>query len=155
MVEGAQERGYLEAAELEAFAVELDLNDEEVEELTTELERIGLEIATTAAAAAAEAEREKEKEAELAAAEAAAAASGAADSLQLFLADVGRHIDPIQLTQDDLDGSSGRLRVGDVGRDREGAVAGGAGPGPLRADVQSRNTKAVPDQPLHARHPDP
>ena len=87
MVEGAQERGYLEPAELEAFAVELDLNETEVEELTTELERIGLEISTPAA----EAEKEKEKEAEIAAAEAAAAASGAADSLQLFLADVGRH----------------------------------------------------------------
>src|SRR5947207_5040210 len=90
MVEGAQERGYLDPAELEAFAVELDLTDEEIEELTAELEKIGLEIATpAAAAAAADAEREKEKE--LAAAEAAAAASGSADSLQLFLADVGRH----------------------------------------------------------------
>jgi RNA polymerase primary sigma factor len=91
MVETAQERGYLEPAELEAFAVELDLNDEEVEELTAELEKKGLEISTPAAAAAAEAEKEKEKEAELAAAEAAASASGAADSLQLFLADVGKH----------------------------------------------------------------
>jgi RNA polymerase primary sigma factor len=91
MVETAQERGYLAPAELEAFAVELDLSDEEVEELTTELERIGLEISTPAAPAAAEEAKEKEKEAELAAAEAAAAMSGAADSLQLFLADVGRH----------------------------------------------------------------
>jgi RNA polymerase primary sigma factor len=91
MVETAQERGYLDPAELEAFAVELDLADDEIEELTTELERIGLEIVTPAAAAAAEEAREKEKEAELAAAEAAAAMSGAADSLQLFLADVGRH----------------------------------------------------------------
>jgi RNA polymerase primary sigma factor len=91
MVEGAQERGYLEPTELEAFVVELDLYDEEVEELTAELERIGLEIQTPAAAAAAADEKEKEKEAELAAAEAAAAMSGAADSLQLFLADVGRH----------------------------------------------------------------
>jgi RNA polymerase primary sigma factor len=91
MVETAQERGYLEPAELEAFAVELDLDDAEVEELTTELERIGLEITSPAAAAAAEEQKEKEKEAELAAAEAAAAMSGAADSLQLFLADVGRH----------------------------------------------------------------
>ena len=91
MVETAQERGYLEPAELEAFALELDLNDEDIEELTAELERIGLEISTPAAAAAAEAEKEKEKEAELAAAEAAASASGAADSLQLFLADVGKH----------------------------------------------------------------
>jgi hypothetical protein len=37
LVETAQERGYLEAAELEAFAVELDLNDQEVEDLTHEL----------------------------------------------------------------------------------------------------------------------
>jgi RNA polymerase primary sigma factor len=91
MVETAQERGYLEPTELEAFVLELDLNDEEVEELTAELEKIGLEITTPAAAAAAADEKEKEKEAELAAAEAAAAMSGAADSLQLFLADVGRH----------------------------------------------------------------
>ena len=91
MVEAAQERGYLEPAELEAFAVELDLSDAEVEELTTELERIGLEISSPAAAAAAEEAREREKEAEIAAAEAAAAMSGAQDSLQLFLADVGRH----------------------------------------------------------------
>ncbi len=91
MVEAAQERGFLEPTELEAFVLELDLNDEEVEELTAELEKIGLEITTPAAAAAAADEKEKEKEAELAAAEAAAAMSGAADSLQLFLADVGRH----------------------------------------------------------------
>ena len=60
LVEGAQERGYLEPAELEAFAVELDLNDQEIEELTTELERIGLEIGAPAsnaeAAAAADAD---------------------------------------------------------------------------------------------------
>jgi len=61
MVEGAQERGYLEPAELEAFAVELDLNDEDIEELTAELERIGLEISTPAAAAAAEAEKERRR----------------------------------------------------------------------------------------------
>jgi RNA polymerase primary sigma factor len=91
MVETAQERGYLEPTELEAFVLELDLSDDEVEELTAELEKIGLEITTPAAAAAAADEKEKEKEAELAAAEAAAAMSGAADSLQLFLADVGRH----------------------------------------------------------------
>src|SRR2546423_2734504 len=91
MVEGAQERGYLDPAELEAFAVELDLNDEEIEELTAELEKIGLEIVTPAAAAAAAADAEREKEKELAAAEAAAAASGSADSPQLFLADVRPH----------------------------------------------------------------
>ena len=91
MVEGAQERGYLDPAELEAFCVELDLDDQDVEDLTAELERIGLEIATPAAIAEAEREKEAQKEAELAAAEAAAAVGGAGDSLQLFLADVGKH----------------------------------------------------------------
>jgi len=93
LVEGAQERGYLEPAELEAFAVELDLNEQEVEELTTELERIGLEIGAPASAAeaAAAADAEKAAEEEAARIEATAEISGAADSLQLFLADVGRH----------------------------------------------------------------
>ncbi len=94
LVEGAEERGYVETAELEAFALELDLNEEEVEELTRELERIGLEIGApvTAEGAAAAAEAEAEKAAvEAAALEAAAELSGSADSLQLFLADVGRH----------------------------------------------------------------
>ena len=94
LVEGAEERGYVETAELEAFALELDLSEEEVEELTRELERIGLEIGApvTADGAAAAAEAEAEKAAaEAAALEAAAELSGAADSLQLFLADVGRH----------------------------------------------------------------
>jgi RNA polymerase primary sigma factor len=91
MVENAQERGYLDPAELEAFTLELDLDDQDVEDLTAELERIGLEIATPAAVAEAEKEREAQKEAELAAAEAAAAVGGAGDSLQLFLADVGKH----------------------------------------------------------------
>jgi RNA polymerase primary sigma factor len=92
LVEGAEERGYLEPAELEAFALEHDLSDEEVEELTRELERIGLEVRLSP-----EAEADKEAAEKAAAAEAAAAAaearvvSGAADSLQLFLADVGRH----------------------------------------------------------------
>jgi RNA polymerase primary sigma factor len=91
MVEGAQERGYLDPAELEAFVLELDLDDQDIEDLTAELERIGLEIATPAAVAEAEKEKEAQKEAELAAAEAAAAVGGAGDSLQLFLADVGKH----------------------------------------------------------------
>ena len=86
LVEGAEERGYLEAAELEAFSLEHELNDEDVEELTRELERIGLEIRTAEAV-----EKEAEKEAAAAAAAEAHVISGAADSLQLFLADVGRH----------------------------------------------------------------
>jgi RNA polymerase primary sigma factor len=91
LVEGAEERGYVEPAELEAFTLEHDLNDQEIEELTRELERIGLEIgAPVDGNAAAEAEKAA-AEVEAAEVAAAAAVSGAADSLQLFLADVGRH----------------------------------------------------------------
>jgi RNA polymerase primary sigma factor len=100
MVEGAEERGFIDPAQLEAFAAEQELNDDEVEELTRELERTGLEIgqpaATAVAAPTAEVpkeEKEKEKEAEPAPEPEtpAVAISGSADSLQLFLADVGRH----------------------------------------------------------------
>jgi RNA polymerase primary sigma factor len=99
IVEGAEERGFIDPAQLEAFAVELELNDQEVEELTRELERTGLEIgqpaASVAVAAPAQAPKQEEKEKhEEPAPEpevAPVAISGSADSLQLFLADVGRH----------------------------------------------------------------
>jgi RNA polymerase primary sigma factor len=95
LVEGAEERGYVEPSELEAFALELDLNDQDVEELTRELERIGLDVgapvagAKTAPAAKKKADADDEDDAPAPAP--VAAVSGAADSLQLFLADVGRH----------------------------------------------------------------
>jgi RNA polymerase primary sigma factor len=100
IVEGAEERGFIDPAQLEAFAVELELNDAEVEELTRELERTGLEIgqpaaavATAASTAAPKEEKETDKQEEPAPEPevAAVAISGSADSLQLFLADVGRH----------------------------------------------------------------
>jgi transposase len=40
LLEGAEERGFVEPAELEAFALEQDLGDDEVEQLTRELEAI-------------------------------------------------------------------------------------------------------------------
>jgi len=89
LIERSEERGWVEPTELEAFVLEHDLNDEEAEQVTRELETIGLEVGEPPAAAAAAEERKKE-EAE-AAVWAAEAISGAADSLQLFLADVGRH----------------------------------------------------------------
>jgi RNA polymerase primary sigma factor len=97
IVEGAEERGFIDPAAIDAFAAELELNDEEVEELTRELERTGLEIGQPAAAAAPAAPApeapKEEKEAEPAPEPEAptVAISGSADSLQLFLADVGRH----------------------------------------------------------------
>jgi RNA polymerase primary sigma factor len=83
LLEGAEERGYVLPAELEVFALEHDLADEDVEALTRELEAIGLEIRVVAT---------EEAEAPAPALNLEAAEiSGAADSLQLFLADVGKH----------------------------------------------------------------
>jgi RNA polymerase primary sigma factor len=88
LLEGAEERGFIEPAELEAFALEHDLAEDEVEQLTRELEATGMEV------------REPSEEPEPAAEKAEApepaqaqahAIVGAADSLQLFLADIGRH----------------------------------------------------------------
>jgi RNA polymerase primary sigma factor len=87
LVEAAEERGFVEPTDLEAFALEHDLADDEVEQITRELEAIGLEIgeprreAAEQQAAAPEAQRAPDPEAIV----------GSADSLQLFLADVGRH----------------------------------------------------------------
>ena len=84
LIEAGEERGWIEPAELEAFALEHELADLDVEELTRELERIGLEVRETvpeekAAAKVEEVVYEADQP------------SGAGDSLQLFLADVGRH----------------------------------------------------------------
>ena len=86
LLEGAEERGYIEPAELEALALELDLGEEEMSEFAQELEAIGLEIGPPAEEAAAETEETEQAE-QLA----AGPVTGAGDSLQLFLADVGRH----------------------------------------------------------------
>jgi RNA polymerase primary sigma factor len=100
MVEGAEERGFIDPAQIAAFAAELELNADELEELTRELERTGLEIGQPVAQAAgaqpaAEAPKAEEKEEQEEPAPepvvATVAISGSADSLQLFLADVGRH----------------------------------------------------------------
>jgi RNA polymerase primary sigma factor len=87
-IEQGEERGHIEPIELEAFAVEHDLGEEEIEQLTRELEAIGLEIREAAAEEseqAAQAAKAKVKQPD------PDAVVGSADSLQLFLADVGRH----------------------------------------------------------------
>ena len=78
LVESAEERGYIEPAELEALAIELDLADEDIADLTQELETLGHRGRPSA----------EEPEA---APICGRAGVGAGDSLQLFLADVGRH----------------------------------------------------------------
>ena len=88
IVERSEERGWVETTELELFATEQELGEEEVEQITRELEAMGLEIGMPKAL---EDEKEREREAAEAAVWAAESLSGAADSLQLFLADVGKH----------------------------------------------------------------
>jgi RNA polymerase primary sigma factor len=87
-IEQGEERGHIEPVELEAFAVEHDLGEEEIEQLTRELEAIGLEVrdekADDSAAEQAKAQP-KPKQPDF------DAVVGSGDSLQLFLADVGRH----------------------------------------------------------------
>jgi RNA polymerase primary sigma factor len=84
-IEQGEERGHIEPVELEAFAVEHDLGEEEIEQLTRELEAIGLEVREARAESEKAAEQEQAKQPD------PDAVVGSADSLQLFLADVGRH----------------------------------------------------------------
>jgi RNA polymerase primary sigma factor len=82
LVEAAEERGHVEPTELEAFALEHELEEADLEQLTRELEAIGLEVGEPLAEEVAKPEPK---------APAPSAVVGSADSLQLFLADVGRH----------------------------------------------------------------
>jgi len=91
LVERSEERGFIEPAEFEAFVLEHDLNDEEQEQLTRELETLGLEVGQSRAGKDKDKDADKEKDTDAEPAPVAAVATGAADSLQLFLADVGRH----------------------------------------------------------------
>jgi RNA polymerase primary sigma factor len=84
----SEERGWVDPADIEVFATEHDLAEDEVESITRELEAMGLEIGAPRADAA---EKEKDKDAAENEVWAAEAITGAADSLQLFLADVGKH----------------------------------------------------------------
>jgi RNA polymerase primary sigma factor len=86
LLDGAEERGYIEPAEIEAFALEHDLAEDEVELLQRELEATGLEVRDTPPQA-----DDSAKEKEAAPEPEPHVLVGAADSLQLFLADIGRH----------------------------------------------------------------
>jgi RNA polymerase primary sigma factor len=86
LFENAEERGFVDQAELDALATELDIGDDEIAWLQHELEAIGLEVAVRAGSTTEETETDADEP------EAAAEPMlGAGDSLQLFLADVGRH----------------------------------------------------------------
>jgi RNA polymerase primary sigma factor len=82
-VEAAEERGHVGPTELEAFALEHDLDDADVEQLTRELEAIGLEVGEPRSEEEVKPVEQKAPDPDV--------IVGSADSLQLFLADVGRH----------------------------------------------------------------
>src|SRR6266550_4699608 len=85
LVEAAEERGHVEPTELEAFALEHDLDDADGEQLTRELEAIGLEVNDPRSEEDAKPAQPEQKTPN------PGVIVGSADSLQLFLADVGRH----------------------------------------------------------------
>jgi RNA polymerase primary sigma factor len=96
MIESADDRGLLAEEELAAVAVDLDLDDEDLEALTTELSEQGVEIVPTGdadpgAAAAARAAA--------AASAAEIAAAGPTDSLDRYLHEISRH--PLLLKEDE------------------------------------------------------
>ena len=84
LLETGEDRGWIEPAELEAFAVEHELGDPDVEDLTRELDRIGLEVREAAP------EEKAPSEADEVVHE-ADQSPGVGDGLQLFLAEIGRH----------------------------------------------------------------
>ena len=83
LLETAEERGYVEPTELEAFALEHDLADDDVEAFARELEAMGVELGPRKEGDAEPAKAKLNLEPD--------EVAGAADSLQLFLADVGKH----------------------------------------------------------------
>jgi RNA polymerase primary sigma factor len=85
LVEAAEERGHVEPTEIEAFALEHDLDDADVEQLMRELEAIGLEVSEARSEEDAKPAEPVQKQPN------PDVVVGSADSLQLFLADVGRH----------------------------------------------------------------
>ncbi len=86
MIESAHDRGLLAEEELAAVAVDLDLDDEDVETLTTELSDQGVEIVP-----AGDADEIAMAASVAAAATAAAAAVGPTDSLDRYLHEISRH----------------------------------------------------------------
>ena len=86
MIESADDRGLLAEEELQAVAVDLDLDEEDLEALTAELTEQGVEIVPTADAGDA-----GPAPATVPAAAATPAHSGPTDSLDRYLHDISRH----------------------------------------------------------------
>jgi RNA polymerase primary sigma factor len=83
MLERGEERGWIEASELDAFVVEWELAHADIDELICQLERVGIEVRQSAPADLASAAEEPVY--------VDAEPGGMGDGLQVFLADVGRH----------------------------------------------------------------
>ncbi len=81
LLENAEERGFVEPLELQALVTELEMSEDDLALIAGEVESMGLEMP----AVTAEADEVEEV------APAVEHMFGAGDSLQLFLADVGRH----------------------------------------------------------------
>src|SRR5690349_23272967 len=86
MIESADDRGLLAEEELQAVAVDLELDEEDLEALTAELTEQGVEIVPTAEAGDA-----ASAPVVVPAAVVAAAPSGPTDSLDRYLHDISRH----------------------------------------------------------------
>jgi RNA polymerase primary sigma factor len=84
LFESSEERGFVELAELEALAHELEMGEEEIAYVAHELEASGLELGSQRQR---QEEPDEAEEVDLT----VEPVLGAGDSLQLFLADVGRH----------------------------------------------------------------
>jgi RNA polymerase primary sigma factor len=85
LVEASEEQGFIEVTTLETFGQEHELNEADLEQLRAELVSIGFEIKV-------EVDEKDEKPAKRESLNLShAPLSGSADSLQLFLADVGKH----------------------------------------------------------------
>ena len=85
-IEDSEERGSVTQPELEAIALEHDLDEAEVAELVHELEVRGIERIEPEDETATETEAARTRALDL-----TAAPSGTTDSLQLFLNEIGRH----------------------------------------------------------------
>jgi hypothetical protein len=83
VLDRGEERGWIDASEFEAFAVECELAQADVEELTGELERIGIEVRQPASDDNTPSRNEE-------AVYDVGQPAGLADSLQLFLARIHR-----------------------------------------------------------------
>ena len=86
IVERSEERGWVDPAELEGFVTEQELGSEEVEQIRASSRRWG----SRSARRSTRRRRRRRRRPRLPSGR-ASRCSGAADSLQLFLADVGRH----------------------------------------------------------------